>query len=289
MREDFESHKGFTDELLELRGRIAELEAWRHEHRWVADALKQSEARFRNLTEKSMVGVYLLQDGAFTYVNPRMAEIFGYDTDELVGRKRAEDLVFPDDWPLVMGKFVEAAPSDVESFNYQFRAVRKGGEVINVEVYGSAMTYDKKWTVLGTILDITQRVRVEASLAGELAKFQALYNLAAAMTGDRTLDENLSLVVQTSRELLHADTSYIALRDESANRVCMHTLSGVTSEEFKNLSIPVGAGLGGKVAASGTGCIVEDYYQEIETHDARRGPRRGPDFRSGGARANGNA
>ncbi len=289
MREDFESHKGFTDELLELRGRIAELEAWRHEHRWVADALKQSEARFRNLTEKSMVGVYLLQEGAFTYVNPRMAVIFGYDADELVGEKRAEDLVFPDDWPLVKENFVKEVPCDVESFNCQFRALRKDGEVITVEVYGSTMTYDKKWTVIGTILDITQRVHAEARLGRELAKFQALYTLATAMTGDRTLDENLSLVVETSRALLHADTSYIALRDHHADKVYMHTLSGINTEAFKNLSIPVGGGLGGKVAARGAGCIVEDYYQEIEPmlHDVVRGG--GPDLRSGRAGADGNA
>jgi two-component system, cell cycle sensor histidine kinase and response regulator CckA len=273
MREDFESHKGYSDELLELRGRIAELEAWRHEHRWVADALKQSEARFRNLTEKSMVGVYLLQDGAFTYVNPRMALIFGYDADELVGRKRAVDLVLPQDWPLVKENFVKEVPSHVESFSCQFRAVRKNREVISVEVYGSTMTYDKKWTVIGTVLDITQRVCAEAGLGRELGKFQALYNLATAMTGDRTLDENLSLVVETSRQLLHADTSYIALRDHHADQVYMHTLSGINTEAFKNLRIPVGAGLGGTVAAQGEGCIVEDYYEEIEPmlHDVVRG------------------
>jgi two-component system, cell cycle sensor histidine kinase and response regulator CckA len=264
MREDFQSHKGFTEELAELRGRIAELESWRTEHRWMAEALKQSEAKFRNLTERAMVGVYLIQDNVFTYVNPRMTAIFGYHADELVQEMSAQDLVLPDDWPAIQHNFVKDASAEADSFNCQFRAVRRDREVIHVEVYGSTMTYNHKSTVIGTVLDITQRMHAEASLAKELAKFQALYCLATAMTADRTLDENLSLVVETSRSLLNADTSYIALRDDKANHVYMHTLSGIKTQAFKNLSIPVGVGLGGRVAASCRGCIVEDYFQEIE-------------------------
>ena len=67
-------------------------------------------------------------------------------------------------------------------------------------------------------------------LGSELKKFQVLYELAIAMTADRGLDENLHLVVDKSRELLGADTSYIALRDEVRGDVFMHTLSGIRTE-----------------------------------------------------------
>jgi two-component system, cell cycle sensor histidine kinase and response regulator CckA len=272
MIDDFHNHKQFTDELLELRGRIAELEAWKEEHRWDADALKESEARFRNLTEKSTVGVYLIQGGVFLYANPRMAAIFGYEPDELIDDKELRDLVYPEDWHIVETNLTDDVSIDALPFNYQFRGLRKGGQVISVEVFGSTMAYGGRPTVIGTVLDITQRIRAETDLARELSKFQALYDLATAMTADHTLDENLSLVVETGRKLLAADTSYIALRDHKTADVYMHTLSGIETEAFRQLRIPAGAGLGGKVALTGSGFIVEDYFEEIEPtlHDIVR-------------------
>lgn len=118
--------------------------------------------------------------------------------------------------------------------------------------------------------EIAERTQAEKSLAAELTKFRALYEVAVAMTANRSLDENLSLVVEKSRELLQGDTSYIALRDESGGHVYMHTLSGIRTEAFKKLILPLGKGLGGQVAHSGKGLIVEDYFKETApvVHDA---------------------
>ncbi|MBN1106251.1 MAG: PAS domain S-box protein [Deltaproteobacteria bacterium] len=99
-------------------------------------------------------------------------------------------------------------------------------------------------------------------LEGELKKFQVLYELAVAMTGERSLEENLQLVVDRSRDLLGADTSYIALREEAAGDVYMHTLSGIRTEAFRMMRLPYGKGLGGLVAKTRQGLIVEDYFGE---------------------------
>ena len=104
----------------------------------------------------------------------------------------------------------------------------------------------------------------EADLEAELNKFQALYELAVAMTDERGMNENLALVATKSRELLQADASYIALRDDVKGDVYLHTFSGITTDTFKKIRVPFGAGLGGRIATTGRGCIVEDYFQEIE-------------------------
>jgi PAS domain S-box-containing protein len=112
----------------------------------------------------------------------------------------------------------------------------------------------------------------ERQLEDQLERFHALYDLAVAMTTERSLDENLSLVVETSRRLLDGDTSYIALQDADSGTVYMHTLSGIRTGRFKSLRLPIGMGLGGKVALTGKGLIVEDYFQEIGpiVHDVVR-------------------
>jgi PAS domain S-box-containing protein len=108
-----------------------------------------------------------------------------------------------------------------------------------------------------------RRRPVRKTATEELQKFQALYDLAVAMTGERSLDENLALLVDKSKALLGADTAYIALRDEVSRDVYMHTVSGIRTEAFKRMRLPFGEGLGGKVATTGKGYIVEDYFQEI--------------------------
>ena len=106
----------------------------------------------------------------------------------------------------------------------------------------------------------------------ELAKFQAFYDLAVAMTANRSLDENLTLVVTKAVELLNGDASYIALRDDEDRSVYMHTVFGTRTEGFKNIRIPFGAGIGGRIATTGEPYIVEDYFEETEPllHDIVR-------------------
>jgi len=107
-----------------------------------------------------------------------------------------------------------------------------------------------------------QCMQIDRALENELRKFRILYELAIAMTAEHSLDENLRLVVETSKELLHADTSYIALRDAARRDVFMHSLSGIRTEAFKKMRLPFGKGLGGLVAKTRKGYIVEDYFAE---------------------------
>ena len=106
---------------------------------------------------------------------------------------------------------------------------------------------------------VDKQNQIELNLANELRKFQVLYELAIAMTADRSLDDILQLVVEKSRELLATDTAYVALRDLERGDVYMHTLSGIRTDAFKKMRLPFGKGLGGMVAKNRKGYIIEDY------------------------------
>ncbi|MGC8908596.1 MAG: PAS domain S-box protein, partial [Desulfomonilaceae bacterium] len=114
----------------------------------------------------------------------------------------------------------------------------------------------------GLIIDITQRKRAEEDLHRELTKFRVLYQVATAMTAERTLEDNLILIVNKARQLLSSDSAYVALRDEQAGAIVMRACSGINTDAFKHLLIPFGAGLGGRVAQLGKGVIVENYFRE---------------------------
>ena len=119
-----------------------------------------------------------------------------------------------------------------------------------------------------------QRLEVEAHLEKELTKFQALYDLALAMTGVHSLDENLSLLVEKARRLLGTDTSYIALRDEDSGDVYMHTLSGI-STEAKNDAYTFRRGIGRQSGGDRKGLYCGGLFSGDWTAPSRHSACRG--------------
>jgi PAS domain S-box-containing protein/putative nucleotidyltransferase with HDIG domain len=128
------------------------------------EALGESENKFRDLAEKSFVGVYLIQDGIFRYVNPRLGEIFGYEPEQIISEKTVADLVFSEDRPIVAENIRKRLADEVQSVHYVFRGARSSGELIWVEVYGSRTTYRGKPAVIGALLDISERKVMEENL-----------------------------------------------------------------------------------------------------------------------------
>lgn len=152
------------DEIAMLKERIDALEASEKRQAALERALEKSDAKFRTLTEKSVVGVYLIQDDLFRYVNPKLAEIFGYETDDIIDKMPVLDLVYDDDRPLLDRNLRSRLSGRVDSMNYQFRGLKKDRSIILIEAYGSRMDYEGAPAVIGSLIDISERAAMEASL-----------------------------------------------------------------------------------------------------------------------------
>ena len=125
------------------------------------EALRESEAQFRDLAEKSVAGVYLVQDNRFMYVNAIFAEIVGYGIEELIRETEVRSILFPEDWPQVEENLGMRISGALESLHSEFRIVTKTGKVRNAEVYSSRTTYGGKPAVIGTLLDVTEKKQAE--------------------------------------------------------------------------------------------------------------------------------
>jgi two-component system, cell cycle sensor histidine kinase and response regulator CckA len=171
-------------ELAEMRRRLTALEESPRGHEKTEEALRESENKFRDLVEKSLVGVYLIQDGVFTYVNPKFAGIFGYTTGELTAKKGRgpvilpKDLVLREDWLTVNENIRKRITGETESIHSEFRGIMKSGEIRCVEVYGSRTTYQGRPALIGTLLDITERKKVEELLKRAEQKYRGIFENA---------------------------------------------------------------------------------------------------------------
>lgn len=130
----------------------------------IRQALQASEERYRTLVEHSLVGVYLIQGDRFLYCNPRMAEMFGYSQEEILGSKRVAELVAPEDRALVAENLRKRFTGEVKAMRYSFTALKSDGTRFPVEVFGVRTNLPTGPAVLGTIVDNTATGRARQVL-----------------------------------------------------------------------------------------------------------------------------
>ncbi len=123
-------------------------------------ALIESENRFRCLSESSLAGIYIVKEGRLTYANPALAKIFGYTIDELI---EADPLIIihPDDRALVTENLRRRFSGEIEALHYEFRGLCKNGKTIFIEVLGTRVTLNGSIAIIGNLIDITERKRIE--------------------------------------------------------------------------------------------------------------------------------
>ena len=125
--------------------------------RLMADA----EGWFRSLVEQSIMGIYCIQDGRFRYVNPYLADVFGYSREEMEQADGLLRVVHPDDRGRVAENVRRRLSGELPALRYSFRGLRADGEVLYLEVHGSRVDIDGRPALIGVGYDITERVRAE--------------------------------------------------------------------------------------------------------------------------------
>ncbi len=134
-------------------------------------ALAESEQKFKALVEQSLIGIYIVDEDKLIYVNPRAAEIFGYEPDELSNVSLAS-VIAPEDRNLVHDNILRRTSGEIESLRYEFRGLRKDGQLIDIGVHGSRTMLGNRPVVLGVLQDITDRRVQEERVKGYIDRLE---------------------------------------------------------------------------------------------------------------------
>ncbi len=157
--------------------------------------LQQSETKFKSLVEESLVGVYIVQDQKFSYVNPRFCEIFGYgDCESIIGK--SIDIFLGEDLKLGVPEYSKVSLGDKNSLHFEFDGIHKSGKYIKLEVFGSFLRYNNEDSVIGTVIDITEKSEIET----ELVKSNERFQLVAKATNDAIWDWDIESDVLSGNE-----------------------------------------------------------------------------------------
>ncbi|MEO7213168.1 PAS domain S-box protein [Mucilaginibacter sp.] len=137
--------------------------------------LTNAELKFRTLADKSMVGIYIVQKGKFVYVNPRFAEVFGYEASELIGREPVAAIVHPNYQAISNENIRLRIEREVDSVHYEAMGKMKDGSANWVEFYGSRAIFEDEPTIIGSMIDITERKIAEEELKASEKKYKLLF------------------------------------------------------------------------------------------------------------------
>jgi PAS domain S-box-containing protein len=131
------------------------------EQKKAEEKLKESEEKYRTLVEGSLAGTYIFQDGKFKFVSGQILSIFGFTPQEVLNTRKILEIVHPEDRKKVIKLFTSNLRGDISKSGFQFRIIKKNGEIAWVEVLNNLINYEGKPALLGTMLDITDRIKAE--------------------------------------------------------------------------------------------------------------------------------
>ncbi|MFX0022520.1 MAG: PAS domain S-box protein [Candidatus Hermodarchaeota archaeon] len=147
-------------------------------HRKIAEQkLKESEEKFRTMAEQSFMGIIILQDGIFKYFNEQAVIINGYSKEEIQNWEPYEfqKLIYPDDREFVMEqarKKQSGVPDAIT--HYQYRVVRKDGEIIWVENFSKTINYEGRPADFVLTIDISDKIKAEESIKESEEKYRLI-------------------------------------------------------------------------------------------------------------------
>jgi two-component system cell cycle sensor histidine kinase/response regulator CckA len=124
-------------------------------------ALMELEKKFRTLAEQSPNMIFINKRGRVVYANERCEEVMGYTRDEFYSADfDFLTLIAPEHRELITASFAKHVKGE-EVEPYEYTLVTKDGKRVEAILTTRLIDYEGEKAILGTVTDITERVRAE--------------------------------------------------------------------------------------------------------------------------------
>ena len=178
MKNKDKTKEQLTNELAEMRQRIAEWEASENQDKQAKEALRESEEKHRTILESIEEGYYEVDiHGNFTFFNDSMCKILGYPKDELMGMNNRQ-YMDKENAKRVYQTFNKVYTTGKPDKGFDYELTRKDGTRRHVEASVSLMrdAEGERTGFRGILRDVTQRKQIEAELIQTRNFLQNIFN-----------------------------------------------------------------------------------------------------------------
>jgi formate hydrogenlyase transcriptional activator len=168
--------------------------------RWTPDRAELN-CDFRELCDRSLAAIYVVQHDRIEYANPALAALLGCRLQELIGAHPLS-FVLPDDSEKVEEQMQRRLNGEAETIRFEARYTRADGTIAHAEVLGSRLQYDGEPALMGTIVDITSRKQAALATEDRMRFERLLVDLSARFVNltsdhiDEHIDDCLKLLVE---------------------------------------------------------------------------------------------
>jgi PAS domain S-box-containing protein len=182
--------------------------------------LIEAEEKFRDLVEKSSIGVYIIQNGKYMYVNPKFANIFGYEQNELINTVPVESLAHGDFIDLIRENMQKRIAGAEGTVPYEIDGVKKSSDIIRLEIFGTKTQYKGKPAIIGTLSDVTDKKILEQQVLDQKIQEQKKITRAVLQAEERERNRIGQELHDNVNQILAGTKLYLGLasKDEFAGR-----------------------------------------------------------------------
>jgi nitrogen fixation negative regulator NifL len=149
-------------------------------------ALRDSEERFRTLTETASSIILIYQGEHMRYVNRAAEALVGYTRQEILA-KTFWDVIYPDDQEMIRQRGLARQRGENVPPNIEVRVVTKHGEIRWVDFTAAMVEFEGKPAVLGTAFEITRRKQAEDAMRLQSTALNAAANAIVITDQDGTI------------------------------------------------------------------------------------------------------
>jgi len=123
--------------------------------------LREYDEKFETFVDQSLVGIYLVQNGQLVYANVRLAHLLGYATPmEMIGISLSNIVLTENGNRLLEDSRLDLIDGH-QCFDEIHVAIKSNGQKIWVEMHNSTCEHQGKPSVMGVLLDVSDRVKFE--------------------------------------------------------------------------------------------------------------------------------
>lgn len=206
------------------------------ERKLAETTLMESEEKFRQMTATAQDAILMMdKDGNISYFNSAAEKIFGYSSDEALGRE-LHSLITPEryrhDAAQGFEQFIQTGKGNVIGQTLELEALRKDGSEFPVELSISATWVKGQWNAVAFIRDISQRFEMEQKLLRENRARRVISSSNSALvhaTDETTLLKDICHLITEEKVY---PLAWVALCDKGSDQGCrLAAYAGVIDED----------------------------------------------------------